>query len=167
MELPQRPVLVACRRMPRSLCSSVGRTCHSSTAVYAPQYGSAKDPINMVGFVAGGLLRGDHPQVDVEAIPATPESQQPFVLDVRTSQVFSAGSIPGAINIQVVELRSRLGELNLIERSPPIVRSGNGATWRPAFCGKKASLHRTSAAGIKRTSSFIRLKTESKEKGQP
>ena len=34
---------------------------------YAPQYGSAKDPINMAGFVAGGLLRGDHPQVDVEA----------------------------------------------------------------------------------------------------
>ncbi len=33
---------------------------------YAPQFGSAKDPINMVGFVAGGLIRGDHPQVDVE-----------------------------------------------------------------------------------------------------
>ena len=34
---------------------------------YAPQYGSAKDPINMAGFVAAGLLRGDHPQVDVAA----------------------------------------------------------------------------------------------------
>src|SRR5262249_48600529 len=33
---------------------------------YSPQYGSAKDPINMAGFVAGGLLRGDHPQVDLE-----------------------------------------------------------------------------------------------------
>ena len=39
---------------------------------YAPQYGSAKDPINMAGFVAGGLLRGDHPQVDVEAVLAAP-----------------------------------------------------------------------------------------------
>jgi NADPH-dependent 2,4-dienoyl-CoA reductase/sulfur reductase-like enzyme len=37
---------------------------------YSPQYGSAKDPINMVGFVAGGLLRGEHPQVDVEAVLA-------------------------------------------------------------------------------------------------
>jgi hypothetical protein len=33
---------------------------------YAPQYGSAKDPINMADFVAGGLLRGEHPQVDVD-----------------------------------------------------------------------------------------------------
>ena len=36
---------------------------------YAPQYGSAKDPINMAGFVAGGLLRGDHPQIDVDVGP--------------------------------------------------------------------------------------------------
>ena len=37
---------------------------------YSPQYGSAKDPINMAGFVAAGLLRGDHPQVDVESVLA-------------------------------------------------------------------------------------------------
>src|SRR3990167_9916289 len=49
---------------------------------YAPQYGSAKDPINMAGFVAGGLLRGDHPQGDIEAILATPTDEQPFLLDV-------------------------------------------------------------------------------------
>ena len=39
---------------------------------YAPQYGSAKDPINMAGFVAAGLLRGDHPQIDLEAVLAAP-----------------------------------------------------------------------------------------------
>ena len=39
-----------------------------SELAYSPQYGSAKDPINMAGFVAAGLLRGDHPQVDVEAV---------------------------------------------------------------------------------------------------
>ena len=43
---------------------------------YAPQYGSAKDPINMAGFVAGGLLRGEHPQVDVEAVLAAPAAEQ-------------------------------------------------------------------------------------------
>jgi Pyridine nucleotide-disulphide oxidoreductase, dimerisation domain len=37
---------------------------------YSPQYGSAKDPVNMAGFVAAGLLRGDHTQVDAEAILA-------------------------------------------------------------------------------------------------
>ena len=78
---------------------------------YAPQYGSAKDPINMAGFVAGGLLRGDHPQVDVEAVLSLPVNQRPFLLDVRTSQEFSTGSIPGAVNIPVDELRSRLDEL--------------------------------------------------------
>ena len=78
---------------------------------YSPQYGSAKDPINMAGFVAGGMLRGEHPQVDIEAVLAAPADQRPFVLDVRTSQEFSAGNIPGAVNISVDDLRSRLDEL--------------------------------------------------------
>jgi NADPH-dependent 2,4-dienoyl-CoA reductase/sulfur reductase-like enzyme/rhodanese-related sulfurtransferase len=80
---------------------------------YAPQYGSAKDPINMAGFVAGGLLRGDHPQVevDVEAVVAAPIGEQAFLLDVRTPQEFASGHIPAAVNISVDELRSRLDEL--------------------------------------------------------
>jgi NADPH-dependent 2,4-dienoyl-CoA reductase/sulfur reductase-like enzyme/rhodanese-related sulfurtransferase len=79
---------------------------------YAPQYGSAKDPINMAGFVAGGMLRGEHPQLDVEAVLAAPADRRPLVLDVRTSQEFSAGNIPGATNIPVDDLRSRLDELS-------------------------------------------------------
>lgn len=78
---------------------------------YAPQYGSAKDPINMAGFVAGGLLRKDHPQVDVETESATAAAEIPFLLDVRTPQEFASGHIPGAVNIPVDELRSRLNEL--------------------------------------------------------
>ena len=78
---------------------------------YAPQYGSAKDPINMAGFVAGGLLRGEHPQVDVEAVLAAPDGEKPFLLDVRTPQEFSSGHIPRAVNIPVDDLRSRLSEL--------------------------------------------------------
>ena len=78
---------------------------------YAPQYGSAKDPINMAGFVAAGMLRGEHPQVDVEAVLAAPADQLPFVLDVRTPQEFAAGNILGAMNIPVDDLRSRLNEL--------------------------------------------------------
>jgi NADPH-dependent 2,4-dienoyl-CoA reductase/sulfur reductase-like enzyme/rhodanese-related sulfurtransferase len=78
---------------------------------YAPQYGSAKDPINMAGFVAGGMLRGDHPQVDVEAVLAAPAGERSFLLDVRTPQEFASGHIPGAVNIPVDDLRSRLGDL--------------------------------------------------------
>jgi rhodanese-related sulfurtransferase len=78
---------------------------------YAPQYGSAKDPINMAGFVAGGLLRGEHPQVEIAAVMGLPPDQRPLLLDVRTAGEFTAGSIPGAVNIPVDELRTRLIEL--------------------------------------------------------
>jgi NADPH-dependent 2,4-dienoyl-CoA reductase/sulfur reductase-like enzyme/rhodanese-related sulfurtransferase len=77
---------------------------------YSPQYGSAKDPVNMAGFVAAGLLRGEHPQVDLESVLRGGEPGY-FLLDVRTPQEFDAGHIPGAINVPVDELRSRLGEL--------------------------------------------------------
>jgi rhodanese-related sulfurtransferase len=78
---------------------------------YSPQYGSAKDPINMAGFVAGGLLRGDHPQVDMEAVLAAPADERPLLVDVRTPQEFSGGHVPEAVNVPVDELRSRLAEL--------------------------------------------------------
>jgi NADPH-dependent 2,4-dienoyl-CoA reductase/sulfur reductase-like enzyme/rhodanese-related sulfurtransferase len=84
---------------------------------YAPQYGSAKDPINMAGFVAAGLLRGEHPQLAVEEVLAVPAEQRPLLLDVRTPQEFSAGHLPGAVNVPVDELRSRLNE---IPRDRPI-----------------------------------------------
>jgi NADPH-dependent 2,4-dienoyl-CoA reductase/sulfur reductase-like enzyme/rhodanese-related sulfurtransferase len=78
---------------------------------YAPQYGSAKDPVNMAGFVAAGLLRGDHPQVDVREVLAAAPADRPVVLDVRTRKEYEAGCIEGAVNIPVDELRDRLGEL--------------------------------------------------------
>lgn len=78
---------------------------------YAPQYGSAKDPINMAGFVAAGLLRGEHPQVDVATLLSPSESEGPLLLDVRSPQEFAKGSIPNAINIPIDELRDRWQEL--------------------------------------------------------
>jgi NADPH-dependent 2,4-dienoyl-CoA reductase/sulfur reductase-like enzyme/rhodanese-related sulfurtransferase len=81
---------------------------------YAPQYGSAKDPINMAGFVAGGLIRGDHPQIDLDEVLsalASSIAEPPFLLDVRLPSEFSAGHIPGAVNIPVDDLRSRLSEI--------------------------------------------------------
>ncbi|AWM40583.1 Coenzyme A disulfide reductase [Gemmata obscuriglobus] len=76
---------------------------------YAPQFGSAKDPVNMAGFVAGGLLRGDHPQTDWESVAAA--ADKPLLLDVRTPTEFASGHIPGALNIPVDDLRRRLAEL--------------------------------------------------------
>jgi len=78
---------------------------------YAPAYGSAKDPINMAGFVAANFVRGDHPQMGFAEWFALPESDRPYLLDVRTPSEFDAGHLPGAINIPVDDLRSRLSEL--------------------------------------------------------
>lgn len=91
---------------------------------YSPQYGSAKDPINMAGFVAGGLLRGEHPQVDVEAVLAAPVAERPFLLDVRTPQEFASGHIPGSVNIPVDDLRSRLDQLPRDRKIAPYCQVG-------------------------------------------
>ena len=78
---------------------------------YAPQFGSAKDPVNMAGFVAAGLLRGDHPQADLDAMLALAPESRPLLLDVRTAQEFAQGHIPGAMNVPIDELRGRLNEV--------------------------------------------------------
>ncbi len=82
---------------------------------YAPQFGSAKDPVNMVGFVGAGLLRGDHPQIAVDDFLAQAEqsggTSQALLLDVRTPQEFAQGHIPSAQNIPIDVLRGRLDEL--------------------------------------------------------
>jgi Pyruvate/2-oxoglutarate dehydrogenase complex, dihydrolipoamide dehydrogenase (E3) component, and related enzymes len=73
---------------------------------YAPQFGSAKDPVNMAGFVASGVIRGDHPVVHFADL-----NEGHYLLDVRTPAEFAAGALPGAINIPIDELRERLSEL--------------------------------------------------------
>lgn len=81
---------------------------------YAPQFGSAKDPVNMLGFVAAGILRGDQPPVYVEELPkdkAASSAATDFILDVRSPSEFSAGHLPSAVNIPIEELRARLAEL--------------------------------------------------------
>lgn len=83
---------------------------------YAPQFGSAKDPINMAGFVASGLLRGDHPQTDWEALNVA--TNKSLMLDVRTPAEYAAGHVSNAVNIPIDELRTRLTEL---PRETPIV----------------------------------------------
>ncbi len=78
---------------------------------YAPQFGSAKDPVNMAGFVAAGLVRGDHPQADMADMLDGPPDDRSILLDVRTAEEFEMGHLPTAVNIPVDELRDRLDEL--------------------------------------------------------
>lgn len=85
---------------------------------YAPQFGSAKDPVNMAGFVAAGLLRGDHPQIDAASLEGLMAAEAPLLVDVRTAEEFAQGRLPGAVNIPIDELRGRLAEL---PREKPLV----------------------------------------------
>jgi hypothetical protein len=62
---------------------------------YAPQFGSAKDPINMVGFVASNVIRGDHPQVHVDDWDCGMAGDSALI-DVRTAPEFVSGQIPGS-----------------------------------------------------------------------
>jgi len=80
---------------------------------YAPQYGSAKDPVNMAGFVASNILRGDVVPADWDHWYARRDAGEPLpvVLDVRTPEEFAADAVPDAINIPLGELRARLDEL--------------------------------------------------------
>ncbi|HBA82488.1 MAG TPA: pyridine nucleotide-disulfide oxidoreductase [Verrucomicrobia bacterium] len=77
---------------------------------YAPPFGSAKDPVNMAGFIASNLLRGDVEFWYPEDYPSQTEGAA--IVDVRAAPEFDAGHIPGAVNIPLGQLRARLSELN-------------------------------------------------------
>jgi NADPH-dependent 2,4-dienoyl-CoA reductase/sulfur reductase-like enzyme/rhodanese-related sulfurtransferase len=76
---------------------------------YAPPYGSAKDPINMAGFVAANALRGDVLLASVDDVIA-PRLDQ-LLLDVRTAEEVAKEPMPQSTCIPLDELRQRLGEL--------------------------------------------------------
>jgi len=77
---------------------------------YAPPYGSAKDPVNMAGFVASNVLRGDHPIWHWNEVDMI-KNNNSIILDVRTPDEYQVGTIEGAINIDDLELRERMKEL--------------------------------------------------------
>lgn len=76
---------------------------------YAPPYSSAKDPVNMAGYVAENILTGKSRIIHWREIDSLPADT--VRIDVRTREEFRMGTIPGFRNIPVDELREHLGEL--------------------------------------------------------
>ena len=76
---------------------------------YAPPYSSAKDPVNMAGFVAENILKGKSKIIQWRELAELPADT--IRIDVRTRDDHNLGSIPGFINIPVDELREHLDEL--------------------------------------------------------
>lgn len=77
---------------------------------YAPPFSSARDPVNIAGMAGENYLDGlSQPLSWKELLPLAQEGA--FLLDVRTAEEFSLGAVPGSVNIELDELRSRLNEL--------------------------------------------------------
>lgn len=76
---------------------------------YAPPYSSAKDPVNMAGYVADNILSGKVKILHWRDID--PEDTDTLIVDVRTSEECAMGLLPNAIQIPLDELRDRIGEL--------------------------------------------------------
>jgi len=88
---------------------------------YAPQFGSAKDPVNFAGMVAADVLRGDMPLAHWGSLDGA------FLLDVREPVELAVEGVPGAVNIPMGQLRSRLGELPRDREIHVICRSAQRA----------------------------------------
>jgi rhodanese-related sulfurtransferase len=96
-----------------------GLSVHDLTGLelaYAPQFGSAKDPVNMIGFVAENILNGRVHTAGWHEVELL--SKTHTLLDVRTPAEYAAGTIAGALNIPLNSLRDRMEEL---PRSPLLI----------------------------------------------
>ncbi len=88
----------------------LGGTVHDLSEAelcYAPQFGAAKDPVNLAGFIAENVRNGDMPLARWEEVG----SRDGLVLDVREPSELEQGAIPGSIQIPLHQLRRRLHEL--------------------------------------------------------
>ncbi len=84
---------------------------------YAPPYSSAKDPVNMAGFIIDNIASSTLKQWHLEDADNLPRDGSVTLLDTRTVEEFAHGHIDGFTNIPVDELRERLGEL---DKSKPV-----------------------------------------------
>lgn len=91
---------------------------------YAPPYSSAKDPVNMAGYLIDNLVAGRVKQFHFEDVASLPKDGSVTLLDTRTPLEYARGHAEGFINIPVDDLRGRLGELD--KGSPVYVMCQSG-----------------------------------------
>ena len=76
---------------------------------YAPPFSSAKDPIAIAGYVASNIISGAMPAISWRELAE--RKDELMLIDSRTPEEFSFGTIPGAVNIPLDEMRDRLSEI--------------------------------------------------------
>lgn len=87
---------------------------------YSPPYGSAKDPINMLGMLGENVLTGQLKLWQATEAPALVSSGDALILDVRSAEEFARGHLPGAVNIAHTTLRDRLDEVEHAAAGRPV-----------------------------------------------
>jgi NADPH-dependent 2,4-dienoyl-CoA reductase/sulfur reductase-like enzyme/rhodanese-related sulfurtransferase len=114
-----------------------------SELCYAPQFGSAKSPVNFDGMVAADVLRGDLPLSHWNTIHY-PE----FLLDVRHPAELAVEGVPGAVNIPLDQLRTRLAELPRDREIHVICRSGQRAYYATRILLQNGFMARNLSGGM-------------------
>ena len=109
---------------------------------YAPQFGSAKDPVNYAGMVAADILRGDMP------VSHWTSEDPAFLLDLRDPIELAVESEPRAVNIPFAQLRSRLDELPRDREIHVICRSGGRAYYGTRILLQNGFKAKTLAGGM-------------------
>jgi NADPH-dependent 2,4-dienoyl-CoA reductase/sulfur reductase-like enzyme/rhodanese-related sulfurtransferase len=110
---------------------------------YAPQFGSAKDPVNFAGMVAADILRGDMPVSHWDE-----GGDDRFLLDVREPFELAVEDVPSATHIPLGQLRGRLGELPRDRDIHVICRSGGRAYYATRILLQNGFKARTLAGGM-------------------
>ncbi len=113
-----------------------------SELCYAPQYGSAKDPVNFSGMVAANVLRGEMPVSHWESM------EDAFVLDVRNPFELAVENVEDAVNIPMHELRDRLDELPRDREIHVLCRSGQRAHYATRLLLQKGFDARNISGGM-------------------
>jgi rhodanese-related sulfurtransferase len=91
---------------------------------YAPPYSSAKDPVNMAGFVAANMLKADLATINWDEL-ASLDREENILIDLRNSdELRASGVIEGAVHIPLNDLRDRLGELDRAKTYIPFCAAG-------------------------------------------
>ncbi len=94
---------------------------------YAPPFGSAKDPAIIAGMVAQNIRQGSLQIITPDSLLARLEAGEPLqIVDVRNSYEYEIGAVPGAVNIPIDEVRSRIAELDPTMET--VVYDRNGST---------------------------------------
>ena len=132
-----------------------------SELCYAPQFGSAKDPVNFAGMVAADVLHGDMPLAHWDSADGA------FLLDVREPVELVLESVPNAVNIPLGQLRSRLSELPRDREIHVICRSAQRAYYATRILLQNGFKAKNISGGMmSRTMLSVDMKSKLTEAGE-